>query len=82
MPNEIMNSVLLVELSEQEQELVAGGFGPRKFGAGRPPIGPGAGRPPVPPPIALGSMGGDFGGKTPFGDDEEFDGFPFNKDEE
>jgi hypothetical protein len=87
MSKEIMNSELLVELSEQEQELVAGGFGPRKFGPGRPPIGPGFGRPPVGPgvgrpPIGPGSIGGDFGGHTPFGDDEGFDGFPFNESDE
>jgi hypothetical protein len=78
MSNEIMNSEFLVALSEQEQELVAGGFGPKKFGPGRPPIGPGVGRPPISP----GSMDGGFGGKTPFGDDEGFDGFPFNESDE
>jgi hypothetical protein len=79
MSHAITKSELFVELSEQEQELVAGGFGPsRKFG--RPPIGPGPiGRPPVGP----GPIGKVLGGKTPFGDGEGFKGFdgsPFDYD--
>ena len=74
MSNKIMESKFLVELSEQEQELVAGGFGPSR----KPlPFGP-----------ALAKRGN--GGKIPFGpalvkeglEDKGFDGFPFGDDEE
>jgi hypothetical protein len=75
MSHEILKSEFLVELSEQEQELVAGGFGPSKKPVpfGPPPFGPKKG----------------FGGKVPFGPgsqegfaDKGFDGSPFDGGDE
>jgi hypothetical protein len=85
MSNEILKSEFLVELSEQEQELVAGGFGPFKKPVpfGPPPVGP---RPFGPPPFGPNK---GFGGKVPFGPgsqegfgDKGFDGSLFDGGDE
>jgi hypothetical protein len=77
MSHKIMKSELFVELSEQEQELVAGGFGPGLVGF--LPVSPGSdliGNSPISP----GLIGGGFGSRTPFNNDgfDGFDGSPFN----
>lgn len=79
MSHEIMKAEFFVELSENEQELVAGGFGPSR----KPlPFGPA--------PLGRGPIKRGLGGKIPFGsaslkegfEDKGFDGFPFSDSDE
>jgi hypothetical protein len=84
-----MKSELFVELSEQEEELIAGGCGQSKrpLALGAVPFAP---VPFGPPPFGPGAIKKGLGGKMPFGPgslkeglgDKGFDGFPFNNSDE
>jgi hypothetical protein len=89
MSHEIMKSELFVELSEQEEELIAGGCGQSKRPLALGPV-PFAPVPFGPPPFAPGGIKKGNGVKMPFGPgslkeglgDKGFDGFPFNNSDE